>query len=133
MSWDVVVFNHKRQVSSLEEIDESVLADICTYADLKALLKQRYPSLVCKDGWLVADFGGYSMETSLSEANDVFSNTIFHLYGENAIYELIELCKAHSWQAYDTALGQMLDLEHPERNGYKEHRRYVEQIMKNRP
>lgn len=133
MSWDVVVFNFKRKVARVEEIDESVLAEIGTYADFEAMLKRRFPMLTNEDGCLKADMDGCSLETSLGEANEPFSNTIFHLYGENAVYELIELCKANNWQAFDTALGQMLDLDYPEKNGYKEHRRYLEQIMNRRP
>ena len=133
MSWDVVVFNLKRKVESVEDIDESVLVEIGTYADFEAILKRRFPTLANEDGWLKADLGECSLETSLGEANETFSNTIIHLYGENAVYELIELCKANGWQVFDTALGQMLDLDHPEKNGYMEHRRYVEQIINKRP
>lgn len=133
MSWDVVVFNLKRKVANVEEIDESVLLEIGTYANFEATLKRRFPALANHKGWLKADFGNCSLETSLGEPNGTFSNTIFHLHGENAIHELIELCKANGWQAFDTALGQMLDLDHPERNGYQDHRRYVEQIMNKRP
>ncbi|MCO5273857.1 MAG: hypothetical protein M9900_02930 [Flavobacteriales bacterium] len=132
MSWDVVVFNLKRKVASVEEIDESVLAEIGTYADFEAMLKRRFPMLTNEDGWLKADLDVCCLETGLGELHETFSNTIFHLYGENAVYELIELCKANNWQAFDTALGQMLDLDHPEQNGYKEHRHYVEQIMNKR-
>jgi hypothetical protein len=132
MSWDAVIFNLKRKVVSVEEIDESILVDIGSYADFEALLKRRFPMLLNKDGWLWIDMGEYGLETSLGDANESFSNTIFHLVGEDAIYELIELCRANGWQAYDTALSQMLDLDHPERNGYKEHQRFVEHIIKNR-
>lgn len=133
MSWDVVVFNLKRKVDTVEEIDESVLVDIGTYADFEAILKRRFPMLTNKEGWLRADLDTCSLETSLGELNETFSNTTFHLHGEHAVYELIELCKAHGWQAFDTALGQMLDLEHPETNGYTEHRRNVDHIMNERP
>jgi hypothetical protein len=132
MSWDFVVFNLKRKVASVEEIDESILVDIGTYADFESLLKRRFLMLLNEDGWLRIDLGECSLETCLGDANERFSNTIFHLIGENAIYELIELCRTNGWQAFDTALSQMLDLDHPERNGYKEQRRYVEHIVKNR-
>ena len=132
MSWDVVVFNLKRKVASVEEIDESVLVDIGTYANFEDLLKRRYPNLINDEGWLKINAHDLCLETSLGKSSDVFSNTIFHLSGENAVYELLELCKANGWQAFDTALGQMLDFEHPERNGYENHRRYVEQSMNKR-
>ncbi|MGB3526064.1 MAG: hypothetical protein WBB32_08880 [Flavobacteriales bacterium] len=40
MSWDVVVFNLKRKIASVDEIDESVLVDIGTYAEFETLLRQ---------------------------------------------------------------------------------------------
>lgn len=130
MSWDVVVFNLKHKVSSVEEIDERVLVDIGTYAEFEAILRERFPTLTNTDGWIRIDLEGCSLETSLGDADERFSNTIFHLYGEGAVYELIELCKAQGWQAFDTGLGQMMDLDHPERNGYQHHQRYLEQILK---
>ena len=47
-------------------------------------------------------------------------------------FELIELAKKYGWQIFDTGLGEMIDLDNPEKNGYENHREYVEQIMKNR-
>lgn len=132
MSWDVVVFNLKRKVASVDEVDESVLVNIGTYAEFETLLRQRYPELSNDDGWLKIEVDDFSLETSLGERNETFSNTIFHLNGENAVYELIELCKAHGWQAFDTALGQMIDLEHPERNGYENHQNFIKHMMKKR-
>jgi hypothetical protein len=37
------------------------------------------------------------------------------LYGENGIYELIEVAKKHNWQIYDSGTGEMIDLENPEK------------------
>jgi len=58
------------------------------------------------------------------------SNKILSLYGENGLFELIEIAKRQGWQIFDTELGSMIDLDNPENNGYKNHRKYVEQIMK---
>jgi hypothetical protein len=132
MSWDVVVFHLKRKVNSVEEIDERVLVDIGTYNELEAMIKRRFLTLTNEGGWLKADLGDCSLETRLGEGNETFSNTVFHLTGEHAIYAMIELCKANGWQAFDTAIGKMLDLEHPERNGYLRHRHYVEHVLKKR-
>ena len=52
------------------------------------------------------------------------------LYGENGIYELIELAKKYNWQIYDSGIDGMIDIENPENNGYKSHQSYISQIMK---
>ena len=57
------------------------------------------------------------------------SNFMLSLYGENGLYELIELAKKYNWQIYDSGLDEMIDLENPEKNGFKNHRKYVKQIL----
>lgn len=52
------------------------------------------------------------------------------LYGENGLYELIALAKKHNWQIYDSGIGEMIDLDNPEKNGFENHKKYVEQILK---
>ena len=48
----------------------------------------------------------------------------------NGLFELIELAKQHSWQIFDAGLGNMIDLENPENNGYENHKNYVARVMK---
>ena len=50
------------------------------------------------------------------------------LCGENGLYELIELAKKHNWQIYDSGLDEMIDLENLEKNGFKNHKEYIQQI-----
>jgi len=58
------------------------------------------------------------------------SNFMISLYGENGLFELIELAKKHNWQIYDSGIDGMIDLENPERNGFENHKKYVNQILK---
>jgi hypothetical protein len=58
------------------------------------------------------------------------SNKMLSLYGENGLFELIELSKKFGWQIFDTGIDEMIDLENPARNGYENHKKYVEQLMK---
>ena len=62
--------------------------------------------------------------------NEPVSNTMLSLYGENGLYELIEIAKKHNWQIFDSGIGEMIDLENPEKNGFKNYKKYVEQILK---
>lgn len=129
MSWDVMIFNLSRKASSAEEIDESVLLDIGSGANFKKLMEANYSDIVWEEDFGIIAREDFSIEFSLGALDETFSNIMFHLYGENAIYEVIELCKRNNWQLYDGGLDSMLDLQHPEINGYKNHQQYVRQIL----
>lgn len=129
MSWDVMIFNLKRKVDSVDEIDESVLVDIGTKADFKKIMTDNYRDIIWDKDWGKIERKDFSIEFSLGDSDEPFSNTVFHLYGENAIYEIVELCKKNNWQLFDTGLEQMVDLDNPKNNGYKNHQEYVRQIL----
>ena len=129
MSWDVVIFNLTRQVDRVEEINETILVDIGTRTDFKKIMEENYPDVIWEDNWGKIERKDYSIEFSLGTTEEPFSNTLFHLYGENAVYDIIELCKKNNWQAYDSGLDQMLDLDNPMNNGYQNHQNYVKFII----
>lgn len=129
MSWDVILFNLNRKVDSVEEIDETILVDIGTKTDFKKIIEKNYQDVVWDGDWGKIERTDYSIEFSLGDTDEPFSNSIFHLYGENAIYDIIELCKKNNWQVFDTGLDQMLDLVDPKKNGYENHQNYVRQIL----
>ena len=52
------------------------------------------------------------------------------LYGENGLFELIELAKNNNWQIYDTSLNDFIDLDNPENNGFENFNQYLNQIKK---
>ena len=124
-----MIFNLKRKVDSVDEIDESVLVNIGTKADFKKIMTDNYRDITWDKDWGKIERKEFSIEFSLGDSDEPFSNTIFHLYGENAIYEIVELCKKNNWQLFDTGLGQMVDLDNPANNGYKNHQAYVRQIL----
>ena len=62
--------------------------------------------------------------------NENSSNFMLSLNGENGLFELIKLAKKHNWQIYDSGIDEMIDLENPERNGFENHRKYIDQILK---
>lgn len=132
MSWDVMIFNLKRKVDSVDEIDESVLVDIGTKADFKKIMTNNYQDIIWDKDWGKIERKDFSIEFSLGDSDEPFGNTVFHLYGENAIYEIVELCKKYKWQLFDTGLEQMVDLDNPKNNGYKKHQAYIRQILNGR-
>lgn len=62
--------------------------------------------------------------------NEHSSNFMLSLYGENGLYELIELAKKYNWQIYDSGIDGMIDLVNSEKNGFENRTKYVEQILK---
>lgn len=56
---------------------------------------------------------------------------MINLYGENGLFELIELAKKYGWQIFDTGLGEMIDLNNPQNTGFENHQNYVKHIFKN--
>jgi hypothetical protein len=130
MSWDVVIFRLNRKVDSVEEINETILVDIGTRSDFKGIIEDNFPKVTWDEHWEKIEGEAHSIEFSLGTTDEPFSNAIFHLYGENAIYDIVRLCRRMNWQAYDTGLDQMLDLENPERNGYQNFQNYLRQILR---
>ena len=129
MSWDIVAFNLNKKVHHVEEIDETILVDIGTGDDFKQMMTDSFPTIIWRDDWGKFEGADYSIEFGIDKTHAKFSNIIFHLYGSNAIYPVIELCKKYHWQIFDTALGEMIDLDNPQKNGYINHQEYVNQIL----
>lgn len=130
MSWDIVVFKLNRKVATIEEIDETILLPIGTWKSFGELINAEFQQVSKEDEWCIIEGEKFSLETSLGEPENFFSNTIFHLYGEAAISPLIYLCKKYQWQAYDTVMGGMIDLDDPERNGFENFNAYLKQILR---
>jgi hypothetical protein len=132
MSWDVVIFNLNKKIDSVEDINEDVLVDIGSGADFKKMLNNYFGNVIWDGNWGKIEKENYALEFSLADDDESFSNMIFHLYGEKAIYALIDFCRKNNWQAFDTGLGEMLDLDRPERNGYEKFQEYLSFVLKNR-
>ncbi|GAB5408541.1 MAG: hypothetical protein BalsKO_09060 [Balneolaceae bacterium] len=124
MSWDIVLFNSKETISSIEELDEDKLEPI----DFTGILENSFEDIIKDDNHREIKGKDFSIDFFTDE--EMVSNKMLSLYGENGLFELIELAKQHGWQIFDTGLGNMIDLKNPENNGYENHRKYVEQIMK---
>lgn len=123
MSWDIVLFNSKETISSIEELNESRLVPI----DFTEIFENSFDNIVKDNNHREIKGKDFSIEFFTDD--EPVSNKMVSLYGENGLFELIELAKRYNWQIFDTGLGEMIDLENPENNGYENHRKYVEQIM----
>ena len=123
MSWDIVLFNSKQKINSVAELDETQLKS----TDFSGILETSF-NRVNKDK-NHREIVGVDFTIDFFADSEHSSNFMISLYGENGIYALIELAKKYNWQIYDSGIDGMVDLEYPEKNGFKNHRKYVEQIM----
>ena len=125
MSWDIVLFNSNQKIDSVAELDENQLKP----TDFNGVLEKSFGQTK-KDGNHIEIIGkDFTIEFYLDE--EVSSNFMLQLNGENGLFELIELAKKNSWQIYDSGMDSMIDLQNPKNNGYDNYKRYVEQILRN--
>ena len=124
MSTDIVLFNSKQKIESVAELDENQLEP----TDFNGILENSFDRIKKDDNH--REIIGTDFTIDFYIHSKPVSNTMLNLYGENGLYALIELAKKHNWQIYDSGIGEMIDLENPEKNGFANHRKYVEQILK---
>ena len=126
MSWDIVLFNSRQKIESVAQLDENQLEP----TDFSGILESSFDRIKKDDNH--REIVGADFTIDFFADNEHSSNFMLSLYGENGIYALIELAKKHNWQIYDSGIDGMIDLENPEKNGFDNHRKYVEQILKNK-
>ena len=123
MSWDIVLFNSKQKIGSISELDETQLEP----TDFTGILESSFDRIKKDENH--REIIGTDFTIDFFADIEHSSNFMLSLYGENGLYELIELAKKHNWQIYDSGIDEMIDLENPRNNGYNNHKNYVEQIM----
>jgi len=124
MSWDIVLFNSKQKIESVAELNENQLEP----TDFTGILENSFAGIKKDDKH--REIIGTDFAIDFFADSEHSSNFMLSLYGENGIYALIELAKKHNWQIYNSGIDGMVDLENPEKNGFDNHRKYVEQILK---
>lgn len=123
MSWDIVLFNSKQKIHSLVELDENQLEP----TDFSGVLEKSFDQLK-KDG-NHREIIGTNFTIDFFADDEQSSNFMLSLFGENGLYKLIELAKKHNWQIYDSGIEEMIDLENPEKNGFVNHKDYIQHIV----
>jgi hypothetical protein len=124
MSWDIVLFNSKEKIESIESITENQLEP----TNFCSVLESSFTNVIKDEDHREIEGNDFTMSFFTDE--EEVSNKMLSLYGENGLFELIELSKKFGWQIFDTGIDEMIDLENPARNGYENHKKYVEQLMK---
>lgn len=123
MSWDVVLFNSKQKFNSIEELDDTQLEP----TDFSSVLEKHFDQVIKNDNH--REIKGKDFAIDYFDDCEKVSNKMFSLYGENGLYELVLVAKKQNWQIFDTALGQMIDLENPSNNGFENFQDYLKQIL----
>ena len=122
MSWDIVLFNLATPVESVEMIDDDQLEPV----DFAGMIKKAFKHHVVIDDAIEIKGDDFSIDFFDSPPSAHF---MLSLSGENALYAIIELAKEHGWQIFDTGIGELIDLQKPEKNGYQNHINYVKKIL----
>ena len=124
MSWDIVLFNSRQNISSPEEVDENQLepTDFCT------VFENHFKQIVIDGNHRTIKNNDYVIDYFID--NERVSNKLVSLYGEHGLYELIELARKYNWQIFDTGIGEMIDLDNPQTNGYNNFQKYLKQVCK---
>ena len=123
MSWDIVLFNSKQKINSIEELDDTQLEP----TDFCSVLENYFDQVIKSDNH--REVKGKDFAIDYFDDGEKVSNKMFSLYGEKGLYELVLLAKKPNWQIFDTGLGQMIDLENPSDNGFENFQNYLKQIL----
>jgi hypothetical protein len=124
MSWDIVLFNSKQKINSVEEIDDTQLEP----TGFCSALENHFEQIIKNENHREIQGKGFAIDYFVDD--EKVSNKILSLYGENGLYELVVLARKNNWQIFDTGLGQMIDLENPTNNGFENFQSYLNQILK---
>ncbi|WP_293306137.1 hypothetical protein [Pedobacter sp. UBA5917] len=125
MSWDIVIFSSKQKINAVEEVEEELLVEI----DFNAILEKHFNNITADKNQREIKGDNYAIVYYADQ--EPVSNKVFGLYGEEALFVLISVAKLYDWQIFDTGNGEMLNLEHPEKNGYSNFQNYLQHILKN--
>lgn len=124
MSWDIVLCNSRQKITSVEEVDDTQLEP----TDFCAVFESHFTEIIKDDDHREIKGKDFTIDYFVDE--EKVNTKMVSLYGENALFELVELAKKENWQIFDTGNGQMIDLENPANNGYKNFQSYLQHVLK---
>ncbi|HVW96013.1 MAG TPA: hypothetical protein VHA56_08600 [Mucilaginibacter sp.] len=126
MSWDIVLFNSRQKIETIEEIDEDCLEP----TDFCSTFEHHFDKIVIHNNHREIKGIDFSIDYFIDD--ELVSNKMISLYGEAGLYELVILARQNNWQIFDTGMGEMVDLENPSKNGYMNFQNYLRQILDNK-
>jgi len=122
-----MIFNSEQKIAFVEEIAEELFIPI----DFNSIIEKHFDNITGPDDYRKINGKDFSINYGVDEKPT--GCMMFNLYGENALFELIRISKIYGWQIFDTGNGQMIDLDHPEINGYEDFQKYLQHVLSNAP
>lgn len=126
MSWDIVLFSSEQNLVSLENLNEDLLKPI----DFDKVLKHKFENIKKTENH--NEIIGKNFSIDFFDDEELVSNKMLSLYGENGLFEIIIIAKEENWQIYDSAIDKMINIEKPEENGYGNFKEYLKTILTNK-
>lgn len=127
MSWDVVLFNSDQKITDPAEVNENQLIP----TSFTNVFETHFKTTIKDDDH--REIKGDDFAIDYFDDGQPSSNIMLSLYGEAAIYPLIDLAVKNNWQIFDTGLGDMIDLNNPSANGYLNVETYRNQVLNSSP
>lgn len=124
MSWDIVLFHSRQKIKSVEEVDDTQLEP----TDFCSAFECHFTEIIKDNDHREIKGKDFAIDYFIDD--DKVSNKMVSLYGENGLFELVEIAKKHNWQIFDTGNGQMIDLDNPANNGYENFQNYLLHVLK---
>lgn len=133
MSWDIMLVN-SRQKPDLDS-DDPDLPLFPPKAELILAFRKTFPSLqVEENGWASIDAPDYSIELSFPDEEAPENQIMLFIRGgKDPMPHIAQLCRDNGWQAYDTTMGDYIDLDQPLKNGFSGWQSYRDQIVGEAP
>lgn len=123
MSWDIFIFNSTQDIKNVEDINVESFVPI----NFEQILLLHFADIIVDDNHRRVVAENYSIEYFISE--NLEGSLMVSLYGENALFELIEISRKYKWQIFDTGNGEMIDLDNPSNNGYNNFKDYLKTVF----
>lgn len=130
MSWDVLLTNSAQKAGSNPEEAESL--PFPAHEELIQAFKQVFPQIEdSEDGWATIDSPDYSMEVHFMKDKEGQTDSIsLGIRAEkDPMPYIAQLCKTNGWEAYDTTMGDYINLDEPLKNGFSGWQSYRNQIV----
>ena len=122
MSWDIVLFSSEQNLVSLENLNEDLLKPI----NFDKVLNSKFENIKKTENH--NEIIGKDFSIEFFDDEELVSNKMLSLYGENGLFEIIKIAKEENWQIYDSGIDKMLNIEKPEKNGYENFEEYLKSI-----
>jgi len=123
MSWNIILFNSRQTIKSVEEINENILEP----TNFCSILENHFDHIEKDDNH--RRIKGKDFEIEYFTDSEEVSNKILNLYGEKGLFEIVELARKNGWQIFDTGLEKMIDINNPEKNGYENFNQYLKHVL----